>query len=241
MASFPVSWLAPPQTVKLESNEVHVWRALRERVASSLQRLEKTLSSEERQRSARFYFRKDREEFIVARGLLRIVLGRLEFIYGPRGKPALADESDEHILRFNLSHSDGLVLLAAAFGRQIGIDVERVHADFEIEPIAEHFFAPGEKTRLRSLPAEQQLESFSVCWTRKEAYIKARGDGLAQRLDRFEVSLEPGKPARLLFALDDPEGASRWLLRDLPPTPGYTAAVAAEGLDWRLQCYQWSE
>ncbi len=244
----PIScWDPPPPTVKLGSDEVHVWRVALDLGASGVQNLEQTLSEDERTRAERFYFHKDREHFIVARGLLRVILGcyldmepgQLKFCYGPHGKPTLAERSGMGVLRFNVSHSNGIALYAITRGREVGVDVERLRPDLEDEHIARRFFSSREIVALRAVPANIRLEAFFNCWTRKEAYIKARGEGLTLPLDRFDVSLAPGEPAALLSINGDRQEASRWLLQSLAPGPGYVAALAVEGHELRIKCWQW--
>jgi len=196
-------------------------------------------------RARRFHFQRDSERFIVTRGLLRCILGRylgiepgrLRFVYNSYGKPALATASDEGALCFNLSHSGGLALYAVARGRQVGIDLERIRAVPEIEQIAQRFFSSREYAAFRSLAAGLRQEAFYSCWTRKEAYIKARGQGLSLPLDQFDVSLVPGEPARLLDVRGDSQDGHHWLLRELEPGPGYVAALAVEGHGWKLKCW----
>lgn len=184
--------------------------------------------------------------FIVARAMMRAILGRylklspeeLRFDYSFYGKPTLAGDFGAHTLCFNLSHSNGLSLLAVTLGRRIGIDLEYVRAEMASEEIAERLFSTGEVRALRQLPRERQTEAFFNCWTRKEAYIKAIGEGLSFPLDRFTVSLLPGHSAALLDVLENPQECARWSLQELSPGSGYVAAVAVEGHDWRLRCWQ---
>jgi len=242
------SWYPPAKPLKLGSDEVHVWRASLDVTALQVQSLQQSLTGDEQKRAMRFYFRKDREHFIVARGLLRLILGRyldiepaqLRFWYSPYGKPALASEIGRNRLRFNVSHSHGLALYAITCGRELGVDVEFNRTDLAEEQIAERFFSPREVAALRALPANMQQKAFFRCWTRKEAYIKARGEGLTLPLDQFEVSLEPGKPAAMITNVD-PQEVARWSIQELTPGPGYVAALAVEGHDWRLKCWQWPQ
>ena len=163
----------------------------------------------------------------------------LRFAYGARGKPALAPGNAAPAVRFNFANSDGRALCAVTLGREIGVDLERIRPESATDAVAEDFFSRAEVATLRALDAEHRTRAFFDCWTRKEAYIKARGDGLWLPLDRFEVSLAPGEPAALLATHDDPAEAARWPLRELHPGPGYAAALAVEGHRWRLQCWQW--
>ncbi len=242
-------WCAPPDTLVLARDEVHVWRAFLDQPKPRCQRFLRTLAADERARAARFYFEKDREHFIVARGVLRTILGRylsrvpqcLVFRYGAYGKPALAGETDSDAIRFNATHSDGVALYAVTRGREVGIDLERIRFDLAAMEIAERFFSPREVATLRTLPTEAQSQAFFRCWTRKEAYIKARGEGFSLTLDQFDVSLAPREPAALLGTQRGPSETSRWFLQELPLAPDYVAALAVEGRGWRLACWQWPD
>lgn len=242
-------WLDTPSHPILRAGEPHVWRASLDLSAPRLAVLYATLSSDERARAARFHFDRDRNHFIAARGLLRELLGSyvnrapasLCFAYGQRGKPSLAaPESAASLpiratqsetppqageLRFNLSHSHGLTLFAFARGTELGVDVEHIRLDFATNEIAERFFSPPERAALRALPAAQRAEGFFNCWTRKEAYIKATGDGLSIPLDSFDVTLAPGQPARLLAVRGTPDAAIRWSMWALTPASGFVAAL----------------
>jgi len=242
-------WSPPPGDLALESDEVHVWRAAADPAASELEDLRQTLALSEQARADRFAFRRDRDRFITRRGRLRAILGRylaidpgrLQFNYGAGGKPALTPEFDGMRLRFTISSSSGLVLYAVTRGREIGVDLEAIQPVVVQERIPEYFFSPREVAALRALPVEAQTEAFFACWTRKEAYVKAKGEGLALRLDGFDVSLMPGEPAALLSIAGDPQEASRWSLQALAPGRGYIAALAVEGHAWRLRCLQWTD
>lgn len=233
----------------LGNDGIHVWRANLDLKPSRVQSLQQTLAMDEQERAERFYFQKDREHFIVARGLLRTILGhylnmepaQLRFCYSLHGKPALAGELGRNELRFNLSHSCGLALYAITRGRELGVDVERIRPELVDEQIAERFVSPREFAILRTLPTELQQVAFFSCWTRKEAYIKARGEGLTLPLNRFDMSLTPREPATLLSTDGSRQEASRWSLQELNVGPGYTAAVAVEGHGCRVKCWQWSE
>jgi len=242
------SWRCPPPSLALPPSEVHVWRATLDLDPIELERMQATLTSDERARAARFRFSKDQQHFVAARGILRMILARylnrapaqFEFRYGPAGKPELAPGGDAEGLRFNLSHSRGLALYALTRGHEIGVDVEGVRADFAWEEIASRFFAPREVEALRLVPGPSRAEAFFHCWTRKEAFVKAGGKGLALPLDQFEVSLAPGEPARLLRTTGDPQEASQWSLQELEPAPGYLAAIAVRAPKWELKLWELS-
>jgi len=242
-------WTPPPADLTLSSDDVHVWRAALDQPESRIRQFAHCLSADERARAERFHFERDRRHFIVGRGLLRAILGcylsiephRLEFCYGSHGKPELGETSVGRRLRFNLSHSQGLVLYGVTRDREIGIDLERIRPIPKAEQIAQRFFSARENAVFRALPPGQGSEAFFNCWTRKEAYIKAVGDGLARPLDRFDVSFAPGEPARLLHVEGDPQEASRWGLLALTPAAGYVAALVVEGHGWRLACWEWPD
>jgi 4'-phosphopantetheinyl transferase len=214
-----------------------------------VQALERILAQDERERADRYVRAEDRSRFIVGRGVLRTILGsytgldpdHLRFGYNPFGKPALAAAAEGQAIHFNVSHADGLALIAVTGAREVGVDVERIRPDLGTGEIAERFFSRVEVAALRALPAARRLEAFFACWTRKEAYLKARGEGLSLPLDRFDVSLGPEQPAALLAVHDDPAEAVRWSLRELVPGPDHVAALAVEGHMWHLRCWQWPD
>jgi medium-chain acyl-[acyl-carrier-protein] hydrolase len=239
----PSSWSQPPADLRLAPDEVHVWRLALDRPADQVERLGRLLDASERERAERFRFPKDRNRYVVGRGLLRTVLGRylrqapeaLRFTYAAQGKPLLADSP----FQFNLAHSDNLALLAVAGRRAVGVDVERQRATMDILPIAERHFAPAELANLRVVLPNQRLAAFFTIWTRKEAYIKATGLGLQVALERFAILQTPGTHGLRLSLLDDPADAARWSLRDLAPGPEFVGALAVAGHGWRLHC--WAE
>lgn len=228
--------------LKLEPAEVHIWQAeLDDRLADVLKR---HLSPDEITRADRFHFAKDRNHFIAARGLLRTLLSvylgmnseDLRFSYAEKGKPSLK-ETQRSAINFNLAHSHGMAIYAFACDREVGVDLEYIREDLAGEKIAERFFSPREIEMLKGVPAELRKEAFFNCWTRKEAYIKARGEGLSMPLDEFDVSLGPGEPAALLLNHKDPGEVSRWTMRSLTVPPGYVAALVAEGHSWRMRSF----
>lgn len=238
-------WRLPPTDLTLADDELHVWRATLELSSAQVQQLRGCLTADELGRAERFHFEKDRRHFIAGRGLLRTILGRylkvapgqLRFYYTYYGKPLLTPEFAQYKLNFNLSHCDGLALYAVTRNREIGVDLERIRTNFEYEEIGKRFFSPREVAVLRTMQADMKAETFFNCWTRKEAYIKAQGQGLSMPLDSFDVSLVPGEPAMLLATREDPQEASRWSLEALMPAHGYAGALAVKGHGWRHTCW----
>lgn len=243
MTFHPTHFPALSPDFRLEPDEVHVWCADLRQLTGPAAEFEPTLAAEERQKAARFYFAGDRERYVSARGLLRTLLGaylrkppaELSFSYNTWGKPALSDCA----LEFNLSHSQDLALYALARDRAVGIDVELIRNDPACLEIAEGYFSRREVTTLRALRPSQRAQAFFNCWTRKEALIKAQGQGLSLPLDAFDVSFAPGEPAALLNVEAAARELSRWSLQALTPAPNYVAAVAAIGDGWRLRYRQW--
>jgi 4'-phosphopantetheinyl transferase len=235
-------WSNPPDELHLEKENIHVWRATLDCEAAVLRRLETTLAPDEKSRAARFIFARDRNHFIAARAILRTLLGAylqrppsdVEFLYGPQNKPSIHSNSSEAPIHFNLSHSHGLAVYAFGQRREVGIDLEMIQPAFAGEEIAKRFFSSQELAELRSLPSQLRADGFFLCWTRKEAYVKARGAGMGIPLDSFDVSLTPGKPAELRSTDSD-----RWSLQPLQPGYGYVGAVVGEGKGWGLRLWDW--
>ena len=214
----------------LTDSRIEVWCVQTAAPANVMRECASLLSADEKHRAARFRFERHREEFLIAHGALRILLARylhcrapdLAFAYGRRNKPALPNSGIE----FNISHTDGLAVLAFAKGGEIGIDVERIHAVSDMMDIISHFFCRDEAEELSSLPEAERDQAFFLCWTRKEAYIKATGDGLSTPLSDFRVTLKPGEPARFVYVGRGSSGNCGWMLRNVEIAPEYAAAVA---------------
>lgn len=228
----------------MAAGEVHVWR-------KSLQCCDECLwarlNDDEVERAKRFRFDRDRDRFVTARATLRLLLGRyldtepreVAFRYGSKGKPELADTLSS--VRFNLAHSHEVALYAFALGMDIGVDIERVRARITEERIPERFFARRETNALRSLPVADQREAFFRCWTRKEAFLKANGEGLAFGLNQFAVSVLQGENLRILETPYDPDEADRWSLYDLKPGFPYVGALALRGKPERIRYWEAGE
>ena len=225
---------------------MHVWRVRLDVDDAAHERLLRLLAPAELERARRFRFQDLSRRFINARGALRTVLGgylaqppgSLRIEVEPGGRPFLPGLPDGRSLRFSVSHACDLALLAFTWDRAVGVDVEDRQRPADFEVIAGRFFAPGERTALEAVSGADRREAFFNAWTRKEAYLKARGTGLTRSLQDFEVSLLPGEPARLVRDERDPQAPGRWSLQALDPGPGYAAALAVEGQDWELATWQ---
>jgi 4'-phosphopantetheinyl transferase len=230
----------------LPEDEVQLWRVDLEAIGADESRWQTLLSADEVMRASRFHFPRDRQRFIASRALLRRILASylatdpnsLSFSYSKNEKPSLGAAYADSGVTFNISHSGGIALLAFTRAREIGVDVEQLRPDSDLEAIARRFFSAREQSQLAALPAEQKVDAFFRCWTRKEAYIKATGDGLSLPLGQFDVSLAAGERNALLATRPDGAEAGRWLLLEVPGGPGYIAALCVRGQDWKLN--DWS-
>ena len=247
MTGFPPRSLSVPASgLTLPPGEIHVWSVRLDPSADRVEALGRPLSDDEWARANRFRFDKHRRQYVVGRGALRTLLAayvgtrpeQVTFSYGPRGKPFLAPQGD---LYFNLSNSDEMALVAFVRGKEIGVDIEYLKPMPDCEQIAERFFSESERVVLRGIPAERKEEAFFNCWTRKEAYLKAVGEGLAAPLDSFDVTLAPGEPPRMLTLKGDAAAASKWLFEHLRPAPDYIGAIAIErereGEEWAMRTW----
>ncbi len=231
------------------NTKVHVWHASLQQPVEVVQKLQAVLSEEERQRAERFRFQEHRNTFIVSRGILRDLLsrytgiepGRILFKYNLAGKPFLANEEAVPEIYFNLSHAGQLVLYAFSWGRQVGIDVEMHSANGGDGSGSRSIFSPGEYDRFRKISEKDKLRAFYNCWTRKEAFIKAIGEGVSFPLQDFEVSFEPDMPAQLLTVHGSYEQANLWTMHDLKAQDGYAAALVVEGKDHSISHKQWTD
>ena len=234
-------WDAGPNPAMLAEDEVHVWAVDLEAPTSAVSNLESLLSVAEQEKAGRFHFDHDRRRFIASRACLRVLAGRYlgippeqpVFSNTDDGKPFLAGSG----LEFNLSHSHQGGLLAFSLARPVGVDLERMDARRDLLSLARFSFSEQEQNIFTSLPADQQTEAFYNAWTRKEAYVKALGKGLALPLDSFDVSLRPGEAARLLGTDDHHEKCGEWQMHSLNPFPGYRGAIIAAGDDWKPCCF----
>jgi 4'-phosphopantetheinyl transferase len=227
----------------LADDEVRIWRIGLDLAKSDLTKLRQLLSPEEQATADQFHFEVDQRRRIIGRGSMRLLLGtilnlpanELQFEYDPFGKPHLAP-GQRRDLHFNISHSGGWILLAITKGRAIGIDLEMVRTDLDVEGIATRFFSRREYDVWAPLAGQARYDAFFTCWTRKEAYMKANGAGLTMQSDRFDVSFLPGEEPRLLETRPDPDEALRWTLVAPQPEPGYRVALAVEGPCSNAKC-----
>lgn len=223
---------------RLGDARVEVWSVESAAPESVIRQFQNVLSAEERTRAANFRFERDRNAFVVARGVLRVLLARylgaspadVEFAYSSKGKPSLPGS----IIEFNISHTDGAVLLAFAQECALGVDIESVRPVPDMMQIARGNFCLEEALELADLPEEERQRAFFQCWTRKESYIKATGNGLSTPLSEVRVSFREGEPASIVRIGNDPAAADAWVLHNLEVSPAYAAAIAYCGAPRRI-------
>lgn len=232
----PLTWETTSAAISLAENEVHIWRTSLVKTFQEKTRLQTFLAADEIVRARSFLSQEQQERWIVARGTLRFLLGaylgicpsRLSFLYNQYGKPTIGGEERAAGLHFNLSHSADCAFYAFTYRRRLGLDVEHLRSNLAGLRLARKKFALGEYEALQALPPREQARAFFTCWTRKEAYIKARGEGIAYGLKSFEVSLKPSEPAALLVNRQNALECERWSMHDLVAGPDYVGALVVE-------------
>jgi 4'-phosphopantetheinyl transferase len=226
---------------RIDTGDVHVWRGSLEEEERARE-LKPLLSPDEIERANRFRFPEHRRRFVVARGTLRQLLSRylgveareVTFAYSEEGKPSLHPRHASDLF-FNVSHSEDVAAFSFTVAREIGVDVEMIRHDVDVDEIPRRFFSSAEQEGLAGLHGAEKYQGFFNCWTRKEAYVKAVGSGLSLPLRDFDVSLLPGEPARLLATRPDPEVAQRWQMASLDFGQSCAAAVVVEGAIAHIQ------
>ncbi|HFA51609.1 MAG TPA: 4'-phosphopantetheinyl transferase superfamily protein [Bacteroidetes bacterium] len=239
-------WTPPPADFKLAPSEAHLWRVGLDIPPSRQSSFWDILSDDEKQRANRFRFEKDKRRYIAGRAVLRNLLAQylnkkpaeIHFRYGPQGKPFSENGLS---LKFNLSNSAHLALIGFVLNDELGVDLEDAGREVETTLVAKHFFSKKETERLLALPAHQQQTAFYNCWTRKEAFIKAKGDGLSFPLDQFEVSLRPNEKAELLATYWDEKEKEKWSLFSVAPMDGFVGALAVEGKIKKVKYWDWEK
>jgi 4'-phosphopantetheinyl transferase len=235
-------WSANPDRWSLLDGEIHVWRVFLCEEEELLDRYQSLLSSGEKARADRFLVRHERNRFVITRAILRELLvgylgclpATVEFEHNPQGKPFLPAKFLNRPVQFNVSHSRGLALLAFSLGRRVGVDVEFVQPGLAVDDIAREHFSRREIKELDALPQSLRAERFFVGWTRREACVKARGEGLRLLPEEFQVSRRPEHPEQLLSS-----DCTRWIFHSLRPAPLYVGALVGEGRNWTPRFWAW--
>ena len=238
----PTLWSPPPESLTLADDEYHLWRAALQCDAMRLRDLEGALNEEEKLRASKFLVPDARERFVLSRNILRELLGRylgvspseITFSYGTYGKPFLDMPASAAQIHFNVSHSHEYGAFVFARGREVGIDIEKIRAEAAGEDIARRFFSQAEIQQLAAMPQNERVAGFFACWTKKEAYIKARGEGLQIPLHSFSVSIAKANWQELLSGDD-----VCWSVYPFEPAQGFAGAIASEGKGRGLQFWEW--
>ena len=240
------AWSAPHKQMQIQKGHVHLWRATLDLPIRDVRFYAGALSDDERMKAGRFRFDRDRNRYTVSFGILKSILGlyigvepgAVRISYGNRGKPKLSSENGKSNIHFNLSHSEELAIYVFALDYEVGVDMERIRDFPEMERIVEDYFSPPEKNYYKALPKSKGREVFFRLWTRKEAYIKAIGEGLYHPLNRFEVSLIPAESSTPIFLEGGPMKAFPWLIQDLEPAPEFAGAFAVKNRSWIVHYWQ---
>jgi 4'-phosphopantetheinyl transferase len=248
MSTGELHWHRTTTGELINSNEVHVWRVSLDVTTVEFESLVGFLSVDELARAGRFHFERDQRRFIVARGILRKILGNylgenpvdIRFEYTSYGKPALAPGAGSNNFCFNLSHSDTCALYAITHGKKIGIDIERIRDDVAHGQIAQKFFSQGEIRLLEKTNKNKQSELFFKYWTRKEAILKARGEGISFSMERCDVSSISGNVLSPISLQENNNESANLYVQDLFPGNNYVAAIAVEGCDCNLSCWEYA-
>jgi 4'-phosphopantetheinyl transferase len=241
-------WQIPTDWPVLDADHVHLWRVDLNQTDDLVARYSRVLAPDEEYRAGRFRFERHKRRFVVGRAILRQVLGRylnlspahVAFGYGPKGKP-FVDHSTDHLIRFNLSHTEELMVLAVSLNREMGVDVEFMRPISDIDQLADHCFSEKELRTFKQLKSQHRRAAFFRCWTRKEAYVKAIGDGFSAPLKGFDVSFLPEAEARLLRVVADSEEADKWSMCSFEPALDVQGALVAAGNDWNAHFYRWAK
>jgi len=218
-------------------NEVHVWESFIDADDETITGYFNLLSDDENQLALRFRFDHHRKQYVASHGLLRSILGGyldidpklLAFCTNQYGKPQLSLDKNISDIRFNLSHSHNLFIVAVSLGLEVGIDIEYINRDINFMEIAKSVFLKREIAKFNSIPENLQKTAFFRCWTRKEAYLKGKGHGLSTNLDRLEVSFLYSESDAILSCKDSLEDGKTWHLFDIAPFPGYIGSLSTEG------------
>jgi 4'-phosphopantetheinyl transferase len=248
MVANDIFWPQTPAGGSPRGTDVHVCAAHLDLPLETLARFASILSEEEQERAARFRFETHHNRFVAGRAVLRSILAahldcapdELDFNYGPNGKPALSGRLAQSGIFFNLAHSEDLALIAVTRVGPIGVDVERIRPMSEADDLVERFFSARENTLFQTLPEDQKCAAFFNLWTRKEAWLKATGEGIGDSLNRVEVTFLPGESPQFLALPQESGVFNNWALRDLAPANGFVGAVALPNVQFSIRNSQFS-
>jgi len=241
------SWPQTPSQRVFPTGRVELWTVRLDEPAKASSEAS-VLSADEIVRASRFHFEKDRIYFARCRSALRSLLAsylaipatEIRFEYLTSGKPQLAADQNPSALQFNVSHSANIALIAVGSEHRLGVDIERIRSDVDTAALAERFFSLRERAGLRALPNHLRVTGFFACWTRKEAFVKATGDGLFFALADFSVTTHPDLDPELEEIQGNTDARKQWFLADLSVVDGYRATVAFDHACSQLETYAWN-
>ena len=240
-----MTWDKPPVDLTLDGVYIDVWRSRMDLPESEIRKFHETLSQQEQERAEKFTFPDKFEEYVVTRGLLRTALSHVleqspdafSFEYTTEKKPYLAKKFDGQCVSFNVSHSNGQSLVAISLDRNIGIDIEKIRNDVEHEKLAKRFFSLAEYEALKQYEGDT-AQAFFAAWTRKEAFVKAVGKGIAFGLNEFDVNIDPNEAPQMLTTRWNPDEVSKWYMSSIPTEADYIATVVADAGEFQLRLWQ---
>ena len=218
----------------LKAEEIDIWSFSLNCDPSAVSRSFRLLSPDEKQKADRFRFEKDRDRYVVARGSLRRIIGsylglqpdQIRFSYNRFGKPFIDDQNVS--IRFNVSHSRDIALIAVTSGKEVGIDIEFVDDGLDVLTTAKCIFSQTETSILEKLPSDLRTRAFFKAWTSKEAYLKALGKGFSDESRQFPVSILMDEQ-KFVFITNDGHRSRKWSLMSLPSGRNYSSALVVEG------------
>jgi 4'-phosphopantetheinyl transferase len=236
-----------PNVPPLQEGEVQVWTARLCPEAADLAEMHSILDHKEQERAARFHFDVHRDRFIAARVMLRWLLAgytgapaqSLQFHEGPFGKPSLASAAGRADIQFNVSHCEDVALFAFRLHECVGIDLERVRELQDADELVNRFFSRRENLEYQHLEPALKPQAFFNLWTRKEAFLKATGEGIGERLNQVEVTFLPGEPAGILGLPADLQADGQWLIEEITPVPGFCGAVVTRPPVTHIKTLHW--
>ena len=233
----PGQFLSALRSQPLPGSELQIWCASLNASPDELSRFSSLLSTDEKARAKKFYFERDSNRYTVGRGILRLLVGsylemeasRIEFVYGPHGKPAVATIFQNKLLQFNLSHSNDQAVYIFGWDRSVGIDIEHIRPMQDADDFAEQFYSAREHDLINSPSGDEKLAAFFKIWTCKEAFLKGNGSGLTVPLDHTEIHLHADGSVKLTFTGEVAGQAPPWHIETFEPVVSYQAAIAVAG------------
>ena len=228
------TWQKTPDTLNLSKDHVDVWLCDLKQLSGEINNFYSILAEDEHQRADKLKVEDKKQQYIITRGALRQRLSLLtniepeEFVfeYLEHGKPVLANNNQCADITFNVSHSHGLALIAIAQKQNIGIDIEKINHESDHQALMTRFFSKAEQTEFQTIAEANKARAFCACWTRKEAFIKAVGDGVSYGLDRFDVMVDPYKQTPEINLHKPSE--ERWSAINLPINDEYMACLVSD-------------